>query len=343
MENAYQRILRKAHAQRIPLSAHWELTYACNLSCIHCYASAPQREDELSLPEIERILDELMQAGCLFLVFTGGELFCRLDALQIIAAARHRNFAIRLLTNGTLITRAMAEKLAGLNLLRVDISLYAAHPEIHDRITGVKGSQTASLSAVRRCRKFGIPVAVKAILLKQNVQEFDALKNLARDEGAEFVFDYMLMRADDGSSPMDRYGLPEEEIRNFVVQHAAAPKQGGELGGPELTDPVCGAGSSVLAISPSGDVFPCLGYREIVGNLRKAPLSAIWKAPLLDRLHHARYDDYKSCGGCEKTAFCSRCPGWTLAECGAPFERSPTFCRVADATMKAAGELRGKK
>ena len=341
MIDAYQNILRKAHARRIPLTAHWELTYACNLSCLHCYASSPPATNELGFKEIERILDELAQAGCLFLVFTGGEMFCRPDALQIVAAARQRNFAIRLLTNGTLITRKIAEELARLNLLRVDISLYAADPGIHDCITGVPGSQKASAAAIHLCRELGIPVAVKAVLLKQNVREFDALKELARAEGAEFVFDYLLMRADDGSSPMDRYGLSEEEIREFVARHAT--KTGGEPKGPELTDPVCGAGSSVLAINPCGDVFPCLGYREVVGNLRKAPLSVIWQAPLLDRLHAARYSDYTSCGCCDKAAFCSRCPGWTLAECGTPFERSPTFCRAAEASMKAAEAVRGKK
>ena len=339
--NPYQAILRKAHEKRIPLSAHWELTYACNLSCVHCYATAPRREEELGLPEIGRILDELAGAGCLFLTFTGGEVFCRPDILSVLAAARQRNFAIRLLTNGTLVTQEIAERLAGLNLLRVDISLYAVDPETHDRITGVPGSQAASASAVRLCRAAGIPVAVKTVFLKQNMDEFDALKRWAREEGTEFVFDYLLMRADDGSSPMDRHGLSDEEIRDFVTAHATAGRE--PPGAPDPADPVCGAGSSTLAISPCGDVFPCLGYREVVGNLRREPLATVWRAPLLDRLHNARYDDYAQCRDCGKAAFCSRCPGWTRAECGRPFERSAVFCMAAEAAMKAAGALQGKK
>ena len=80
MINAYQNILRKAHTRRIPLSAHWELTYACNLSCLHCYASSPPEENELGLPEIERILDE-----CIEILLPAGIPYTALTAYSRIA------------------------------------------------------------------------------------------------------------------------------------------------------------------------------------------------------------------------------------------------------------------
>src|SRR5438093_9908575 len=101
----------------IPLTGAIEVTRRCPLECAHCYNNLPMgdegaRSRELTLPEHVRILDELAGAGCLWLLYTGGEVFARPDFLDIYSAARERGCLITVFTNGTLITPRSAELLA---------------------------------------------------------------------------------------------------------------------------------------------------------------------------------------------------------------------------------------
>jgi radical SAM protein with 4Fe4S-binding SPASM domain len=344
----YQRIMKKTHEQRIPFSAHFELTYRCNLSCIHCYATDRKRQGELATREVEHILDQLAGAGCLFLCFTGGEIFCRTDLIQLLRAAKARGFALRLLTNGSLLTAQLADQLAEIVPLSIDISLYAMSPAIHDRITGVKGSHARTMAAIRLCRERGLNTAVKSVLLKYNLAEHRALSVFAQATGARFVFDYLLAPADNGVRIMNQHGLSENEIYEFVLglgaQKAsratpgAMPKHGGRPTAmqPKPSDPICGEGCNTVAITPFGDVLPCLAIRQSVGNLRERKFQEIWTGPALDKIRNARYAMLKECQGCNLIQHCTRCSGIALAECGNIMGRSESACMAARAIKLAA-------
>ena len=88
----YGELVQKAVDRNIPLYAHLELTYACNLDCVHCY-TIPQSKEGLSKDEICRILDELADMGTLYLALTGGEIFLRPDFFEIATYAREKGFA----------------------------------------------------------------------------------------------------------------------------------------------------------------------------------------------------------------------------------------------------------
>jgi len=338
--NPYQRILQKTFDGRIPLTAHWELTYRCNLSCVHCYATDKTGRDELSAHEIRHGLDQLAEAGCLFLAFTGGEIFCREDLFEILEAARRNDFAMRLLTNGTLITPAAADRVAALNPLGVDISLYAMTPGVHDRITGTNGSHRRTAAAIRLLRDRGVRVTINVVLLKCNVAEFAALTDFAGSVGAELKFDYLLTPTDDGARPMTAHGLSEDEITEFVRAHITVPESAPTA--PDGDEPLCGAGSNALCITPRGDVLPCLAVRESVGNLKRQSLKRIWESPRLAELRDARYCNLRECRRCELAAYCARCPGVALAECGSVLARSDSACLAARATKRALDALTGE-
>jgi len=322
--------------------AHWELTYRCNLECVHCYATKRRAPGELSLPEIKKILAQLAEANCLFLCFTGGEIFCRRDLMSILRAARERGFALRLLTNGTLLTEQLADELAVINPLSVEMSLYAMKPSVHDSITGVPGSHSKTVAAIRMCRERGIRTAVKTIFLKYNLGEYRALADFARATKSRFVFDYLLSPADDGRRPMDEHGLNEDEICQFLLKHSgprAPAKKRADSSRPEGSEPICGLGCNTFAVTPCGDVLPCLAVRQSVGNLRSRSFKSIWTDSALDKIRDARYAALKDCMGCEYIEYCARCPGVALAECGNILGRSYTACRAARAAMRARKEL----
>ncbi len=108
---------QRVSTKRIPISGSMEVTQRCNNQCLHCYnnlsAGDPKaRDEELSFAEYRQIIDELVDAGCLWLLFTGGEIFIRKDFFDIYTYARQKGLLITLFTNGTLITSDIADELA---------------------------------------------------------------------------------------------------------------------------------------------------------------------------------------------------------------------------------------
>src|SRR4029077_1730623 len=68
-----------AYDHAVPITASLELTLRCNIRCLHCYnfdrdeARPACDTPELTTAEILRVMDDLRAAGCLFVMFTGGE------------------------------------------------------------------------------------------------------------------------------------------------------------------------------------------------------------------------------------------------------------------------------
>ncbi|HUO84715.1 MAG TPA: radical SAM protein, partial [Thermoanaerobaculia bacterium] len=104
---------RKVVQQRIPVTATLEVSRRCPLDCAHCYNNlamddAAARASELSFEEIRGILGQMSEAGVLWLLLTGGEIFARHDFLDIYRYAKRQGFLITLFTNGTMITEPVA-------------------------------------------------------------------------------------------------------------------------------------------------------------------------------------------------------------------------------------------
>ena len=101
----------KKESEKLPLDCSIEVTDHCNLNCKHCYIKDNSKKGELSFDECCKIIDEIADAGCLWLTFTGGEPFTRKDFLDIYIYAKRRGMLIVIFTNGTLITPEIADKL----------------------------------------------------------------------------------------------------------------------------------------------------------------------------------------------------------------------------------------
>ena len=120
---------QRLSAKRIPISGSIDVTQRCNNQCLHCYnnlSAGDQKasEVELTFDEYRRIIDEIVDAGCLWLLFTGGEIFLRKDFLDIYTYAKRKGLLITLFTNGTLITADIADYLAQLAPFSIEVTLY---------------------------------------------------------------------------------------------------------------------------------------------------------------------------------------------------------------------------
>lgn len=313
--------LSKAREKLLPFYATMELTYRCNLSCIHCYLR-DDRSEEMPAGEIMTVIDQLVQQGAFHLIFTGGEPLLRHDFFDIAAYARKKNLALSLMSNGTLIGEEEAGIIRELSFQDVSISIYGF--EVHDLVTGVPGSLVQSMEAVRLLRQRNVAVQVKTPVMTLNVQEIEKLGKWCDEVGAGFLPNPDITVRTNGSRlPLD-FRLRAEQLPGYL---AVRRRQGEQV--PGWHD-VCNAGRSIVAISPAGDVFPCVALRQKVGNVRVESFAQIWNhAPYLHWLRGLTLKDFYECASCDVRASCVLCPGETLAEEGDFLAPHRASCQIA--------------
>ena len=201
----------------IPFKAFFELTYRCNLRCRHCYTPM-YYDNELSLSEIESILDQLVHIGTFNLIFTGGEILVREDFFDITNIAKSKGFLLVLLTNGTLITNVIADKIARLKPIGVDISLYGACEETHDFVTKVTGSFERAVEGIKLLVERGIRVRTKTVLMSSNADEYKEIVNLSKNLGATSYINVGIVPRKDGSFLPLRHDLSFEDAKDFLIE-----------------------------------------------------------------------------------------------------------------------------
>ncbi len=204
-----------ARRQKRPVTVTIQVTNRCNYDCTHCYQDGQAKYDELTLPEIERVLDQLANAGVLFLTLMGGEFFMRPDADHILSAAHQRGFAIKLLTTGHHITARRADFLASLRPIQVDMSLYSGHSHTHESITRSPGSWDRTVAAARLLVERKIPVLLKAPVMEANVADVPSLATLADQIGAKWSFDPKITAVENGDQASTDLRMKEETLRAF--------------------------------------------------------------------------------------------------------------------------------
>ncbi len=310
-----EEVCGKAEAQRVPLSVHLDLTWRCNEKCTHCYLEHGGTE-ELATGQVKRLLDQLAEAGTLFLCISGGEVFLRPDLLEILEHARRLVFAVTLKTNGTLLRERDAAALAGLGISEVNISLYSHRPATHDAITGVHGSFHRSVGAIRRLVRHGVRTRVMHVVMRGNAGDYRSVQALAAGLGAEARIDPTITPAVTGdTAPSElRIGVGElgrllhdpAAIEN-VAEFCAAPRPADSA---SLNEYPCGAGLRACYISPAGDVMPCVTYPLVCGNVRTRSFADIWRdSPELREIREVRKRHLPVCSRCAVVTSCSRCPG----------------------------------
>jgi len=160
--------VRRPFTPGAPILVVWNFTWACNLRCKHCYASAGPRPrpSELTTEEALRTVRKLADAGVTIIAFSGGEPLMRKDIFEVLGVARDYGIYTALATNGTLITREVARRLRELDICYVEISVDGANPETHDAFRGVPGDFAAALRGVRNCVAEGLWTQVAMTLTR---------------------------------------------------------------------------------------------------------------------------------------------------------------------------------
>jgi AdoMet-dependent heme synthase len=357
------RWIRRTVESHIPWSVHFDLTYRCNERCVHCYLDH-EDHGELTTAECFSVLEQLAEAGALFLTLSGGEIFLRQDLFELLDFARRLHFDVSLKTNALLITPERAARLHELGVRHVQISVYSDEPAVHDAITKVPGSLARTLAAIPLLLSEGLRVKLACPLMRQNLLAYRGVMALAEKLGVPYVLDLTISPMMDGGMEPVAHRVPTTELipilqdRALNACHVASGAQAvaptSEV--PEFSSPLlgstvssglessayddipCSAGHNSCYVSPYGDVFPCVQLPQAAGNLRHECFADIWNhAPSLERLRTVRESNLPLCSRCEIRAYCERCPGMAWMEGGDLLGAYERACELAESRARLAG------
>lgn len=194
----------------------WNITRACNLRCMHCYAHAVDkpREKEFSKEQVRTVIDDLAGFGAPVILFSGGEPLMRPDLPDIAAYAVDKGMRAVISTNGTLITGKKAKDLKNIGLSYVGVSLDGLE-EVNDRFRGVKGAFQNAIAGIKNCQDVGLKVGLRFTINRLNVSEIDSIFNLLEEMDIPRVCFYHLVYAGRGSELVSQ-DLSHAESRKAV-------------------------------------------------------------------------------------------------------------------------------
>jgi len=346
-------IHNRFQGKRAPLEVSIEVTRRCPLECLHCYNNLPMsdhaaRAQELTFDEHCRLLDELADAGCLWLLYTGGEIFARKDFLEIYSEAVKRGFLITLFTNGTMINPRIADHLAQHRPFAIEITLYGATRETYEVLTQIPGSFDRCMRGIRLLLERNLPLKLKTVPTTVNRHEIFAMKRLAEEEfGVEFKFDSAINpRIDCSQSPLAVRLSPEQaveldfadpkrksEYRRMAERDLATPIQEGRESGQRYS---CGGGIGGCAIDPYGMMSICVISHQQGYNIREGSFLQGWEGPLREIRNQPRTRPM-ICDRCQIQSLCSMCPANGELENGDPESPVSFLCQVAHLRAYAFG------
>lgn len=338
-----QYIYKTAEERFIPISCQWEITRKCNLVCQHCYAE-PLKRDELTLERQLEIVDEIWQLGTFSIAFTGGDPFTLPYLFQIIEKIRRRRMEVSILTNGNLIDEQKAKVLAVLGVSSISLSIYGSNPDIHDFVTMIKGSFEKTINSAILCRKFGLNVRLKFIIMKHNLNDIDNMIKMAQGLDFKYSMDFTITPKDDGDTKPLQFMIDKDNYRkvyekvydsNQLIKYR---KNIEKMNGKR--DFRCQAGITYFFINAYGDVFPCVEFQVVCGNLNTDSLKDIWtRASFLLKLRNIKPDDLTECNLCRWKFFCGRCYGLALRFDKNPFGKSTVNCKKAEILSDMISEI----
>ena len=331
----------------------WETTRNCNLSCLHCRASAGRGETftgELDTDASLRLLDQIAETGTPIVILTGGEPLLREDIFTIARYGTDKGLRMVMAPNGTLIDAANARRMKDAGIQRISISIDGATADSHDRFRGVPGAYEGALNGARLAAEAGIEFQINTTITRKNIDQIPQILELAEKIGAAAHHIFLLVPTGRGKDMADQaitaadyektlnWFYDRKKSTGLQLKATCAPqyyrilrqraRQDGvavnfQTHGLDAVTRGCLGGTAFCFISHVGIVQPC-GFLELnCGDVTRESFSTIW-----DRSEvFLKLRDYSNlngkCGRCEFKNVCGGCRARAFEATGDYLEEEP--------------------
>ena len=335
---------RKATDQRIPLFGSIDITHRCNLKCIHCYMKSSTDTKKNTLKELntdqwKTIIDEITEAGCLFLLISGGEPLLRQDFTDIYLHAKKNGLLVTVFTNGTLINNEILELFDQFPPKAVEISLYGATSQTYENITGIKGSFKRCLTGIRSLIDHKINSKLKTILMTLNRHEYFDIENMAKELGVKFRFDPAIFPRLNGDQTPITLRVNAEDAIEIEFSDETRFQEWKDFFNRMKDIPTsdklyqCGAGLSTFHIDPFANLQPCMMVSHVTYSILEGDFSTGWNE-IIPRMREKKPRSDFPCHQCKERTLCGFCPGFFQLESGEDDRHSEYLCALGKHRFK---------
>jgi mycofactocin radical SAM maturase len=305
-----------------PICLTWEITYACNLECVHCLSSSGRRDPrELTTEQAKAVLDELKALQVFYINIGGGEPMVRRDFFEIIEHSVSNGIGVKFSTNGAFIDKKNAQRLAAMDYLDIQISLDGADAATNDPVRG-PGTFDMAINAMDNLKAAGFAeFKISVVVTRHNVSQLDAFKAMADSYGAQLRITRLRPSGRGADTWNDLHPTNEQqrEVYNWLMKHGENVLTGDSFFhlnalGPALPGlNMCGAGRVVCLIDPVGDVYACpfvIHDQFKAGNvLEDGGFTKVWQeSDLFTELREPQ-----SAGACASCGSYDACQGGCMA------------------------------
>lgn len=349
MEEWTHQLTAPLSGKRFPLSATFEITNRCNMGCVHCFINEPPnaqvvKDRELSTDQIKRLIDQMVEMGCLFLTITGGEPLLRDDFGEVYRYAIRKGLLVVLFTNGTRLTEEIADMLDEYRPFMIEITLYGATASTYEKMTRVPGSYQDCRNGIDRIKQRGLPLRLKSELTTVNKHEILEMKALSEKLGCDFRYDGLLWPRTDGDRRPLKYQIPLRELLDLDLidpsrkdaEIAEADRlRNHKIRGERIYS--CGAGHNNFHVTSSGEMSICLMSRRPVFDLKTMSMQEAWGK--IGELRELKRHLPSECNSCTINQLCTQCPAWSQAYFGDDESIVPFVCELGRSRSQRASKL----
>ncbi len=332
-------LFRKADSMNFPLMGTFELTPICNLNCKMCYIRQT-KEQNLSHGGLKTIefwenaVDQAIDAGMLFCLLTGGEIFTYPGFRELYTKLKKKGIHIVLNTNGTMLNRETVKWLAKDPPRRLNISLYGVSPETYEQLTGMRDGYERVINAFSLLKEFNIPFRVHGVLVPSVMKDYEKMKEICNRFEVPMQLSYYMfppLRKESEVPVMQERFSPEDMAKtafryrkdqsggNKQVWHEFLKAACNGIEHPE-TNPHygdrhmhCRSGVSAFWINWKGEVSGCGVSDDDIHDLEHESFTDAWKGI---SCYTKEVQISEKCGTCQYQGICPTCAAGAYCETG---------------------------
>ena len=325
--------IRAAAAANRLLSMEIEFSRACNFRCAYCYLeNRTASNDELTREEIKDVLLQAKELGASKIIILGGEPSIYPHLVEMLRFLGHQGFEIEMFSNGSGITRELAEVMAE-ERVRAVLKMNSRDEAVQDRLAGKNGAFRIIDTALHNLRQAGYPsqslfLAVSTIICKQNIVELPAMWQWLRERRIEPYYEVLTPQANALKNKW--LSVEPKELYTLFQKLAAIDKEQFDRiwePQPPLVGNRCMRHQVSCVVDSKGYVMPCVGVTIKLGSVREQRLADILRHQVVADLKNYKQKIKGSCASCEKSQGCYGCRGAAYQLTGDYLASDPTCWR----------------
>jgi len=187
-------------------------------------------------------------------------------------------------------------------------------------VTGKRGACERVLKNVETAKDLGLPIFLKFIVLKDNIEDVGTFRKWAQELGIEYDIASAIHPGVYGGKKhlhhrvevVDYVGLEMEKPHFYMGWENSINSLPPDTKTCDKRLFRCNAGKNIFLISADCFVHPCVLHRQNKWSLRKELFINIWGQ--MGKLCELVRENQLQCDSCKHRTVCSVCPAWSALE-----------------------------